>query len=146
VQTDKDDASVSQQVQTQLENEAYLRNLLAHLLGAQAAANANRNGSAQEHGTSNAQSLQGAKSAGGRTRNAPTAGGSTAGSSGSSANRLSASLGVSKNESFVPSLILGLVLGFSLLAAIEVRRRTRRAALVPEVDGDSRSAVDGEIS
>ena len=128
-QTYEDDVSVAQQTQAQLENEVYLRNRLAGILQKQAEANA-RAGSTQGDGTSGAVgsngSLQAATSADGPNRH-PATGGSAATSGGASANRVDTSLVVSKSGSFVPALILALVLGFCLLTAIEVRRRTRRA-------------------
>ena len=87
-------------------------------------------GSTQGDGTSGAVgsngSLQAATSADGPNRH-PATGGSAATSGGASANRVDTSLVVSKSGSFVPALILALVLGFCLLTAVEVRRRTRRA-------------------
>ena len=81
-------------------------------------------------------SLQGAKSADGPNQHAAAIGGSAATSGGASGNRVDTSLVVSKSGPLVPALILALVLGFCLLTAIEVRRRTRRAAGVSGGDDD----------
>jgi hypothetical protein len=137
-QTNKDDAFVAQQTQIDQENQVYIRNFISGLLQRQAAANARGTSSTQGHGTSGSvgasASLQGAKSPDGSTPN-PATDGSAATSGGASGNRVDTSLVVSKSGPLVPALILALVLGFCLLTAIEVRRRSRRAAGVS--DGDN---------
>jgi hypothetical protein len=134
-QTDEEDVWVAQQTQAQLENQVYLRNLIAALLQRQAAANAKAAESTQGSGTSGSPgasaSLQGAKSADGPNQNAPGSGGSTA-----TGNRVDTSLVVSKSGPLLPALILTLVFGFCLLTAIEVRRRSRRAAGASSGDDD----------
>jgi hypothetical protein len=135
---------VAQQTQAEAENQVYLRNLLASILARQAAADANHKGSTQGGGTSDPAGtsvpLQGTKSADEAT---PNSGGSAATSGGSSGDRVDTSLVVSKSGPLVPALILALVLGLCLLTAIEVRRRSRRAATVSGGD-DSGPISNGE--
>ena len=142
-QTNEDNRSVSQQIQLQNANQIYLRSLFAALRQGQAAANAKAT-RAHGGGTSGVRgastSLHGAQSTDGVNRQTTTAGsGSTAGSS--SANSANTSLIVSKRGPLLPALILALVLACGV-TAMEVRRRTRRAAGVPSGGDGSPPAGD----
>jgi hypothetical protein len=136
--TYEEDVSVAQQNQAQQENQVYLRNFIAALLQRQADAKPRRTESALGGGTSGSPggnvSLQGAKSTDGPNA---TTGSSAATSSGSSTSRDDTSLVVSKSGPLVPALILALVLGLCLVTAIEVRRRSRRAAAVSGGEDDA---------
>ncbi len=140
-QTYEDDAAVALETQEGLENQARIDSLLSGALQRQAAANANRTGSTQGIGTSSppgASVSSQAKSGDGQ--HAPATGSSAA----TSGNRVDTSLVVSKSAPLGPVLILALVLGFCVLTAIAVRRRTRRAAGGRGGDSDGRSVTDGD--
>lgn len=141
----EDDVSVSEQTQADQKERAYIFSYIAWMLQQQAKANAKHAGSAQGRSMSDPPSVQGVTRTDGLNRHTPATGDSAATSSGSSGNSLNASLGVSKSEPPYPALILALVLGFFVLTAIEVRRRTRRAAGAPAGDNDDGLTVtDGD--
>ena len=136
--TNAEVASINQQIVADGLEKLYLQKYIAGLLQNQGAAGAN--GSSEGRGTSGPLSSQGPKSADGPIGQAQATGGSGA----SSGNRVNASLVVSKSGLLVPILILAGVLVFSAATAIEVRRRTRRAAGVPASDNDAHAVTAGD--